>query len=882
MRSIRSVWSRILAVFNRRRLESTLDDEVRAHLELLTQDYERAGMTRDQARLAARRAFGGVEQMKERHRDRRGLPWLDVLRQDVSYACRQLRRKPGLACTAVLTLGLSIGATVAVFTVVDDVLFRPLTYPDAGRLVVAHSRLAQFGRIPVSDSQFRVWRTSLTSFDGMALLWAYAANLSGTGEPERVAAARVSPELFRILGVRPQLGRLLRDEEDQPGRDRVVMLSDQLWRRRFNADRQIVGRTIAVNGEAHEVVGVLPRDFRFPRVSRLYSIPIDADRPDLWKPFALAENDPFRGLNFAAIGRLASGVTIQQAQTELDTLQSGLLKSQGPGNATIPAELMPLHDQITGTSRRGLEVLLAAVGAVLLIASLNVTNLILARSATRRRELAVRSAVGATRGRLARQLFTEGVVLSTVGGFVGVALAALAVRLLVLNAPVDIPRLDEVRVDVGVLQFAALITMATAVVVGLLPAWRLPRISLQWALKYGSGHTRNAQGRHAGLTQATLMTGQVSATVVCAIVAGLLLQSFVGLLRVDKGFQTENVVTANLDLAGPAYLGRRVPLQRSMIEQLRALPGVTAVGLASQQLLAGTGMNLRVLAEGTSVPSLERPLVNFRTVNPDFFAALGIPIQRGQVFTDTDARPVAVVSASTAARLWPGQEAIGKRFRRGPDNSPPIEVVGVAGDVRASRLEQPAGFMVYVPYWQAPVSQVSLSVKATADAATVASGMREVIRALDAQLPLAGLRTMNDVVAESVSERRFLMSLVVLFAVAAVLLTAVGVYGIVSQGVARRVPEIGLRLALGARRGAVVHMVLREVWSVVTIGLGIGVSIALAGGSALRSVLFDVRPYDARTIAAACFTLLVAATFAAGVPARRAARVDPMVSLRSE
>jgi len=721
----------------------------------------------------------------------------------------------------------------------------------------------------------------LKSFDGMALIFGYEVNLSGSGEPERVAAARVSPELFRILGVQPQLGRLLREDEDLPGRDHIVVVSHELWRRRFSGDPAVIGQTISVDGEPYEIVGVLPADFRFPAVSRLYSIPIDAARPEIWKPFALPENDPFTGTNFAAIGRLATGVTIDQAQAEVDALERALLQARGRTNATYPADLVPLRDQITGGSRRGLEVLLAAVGAVLLIACVNITNLILARSSARRRELAVRSALGASGRRLAWQLFTEGVVLASLGGVIGVAVAMLAVRVLVLAAPIDIPRLDEVHFDAGILRFTVVVVAITAAVVGLLPALRVLGASTQNTLT-GLKHSASMPERRARVTQSTLVAMQVSLTLVCAITAGLLLQSLTRLLSVDKGFDEQDVITATLNLAGPKYTGRRVTLQRELIDRLQQVPGVTSVATSSQQLLGGTGMNLRVVPEGSTVPVLERPLATFRSVNSDYFRSLGVAFERGRTFGETDKAPVAVISRSTAERLWPGQDAVGKRFRRGPDTLPPVEIVGVVLDVRTSRLEQPPGLTIYLPYWQSPSAEIALAVKTSIDASAVAPAIRSVVRSLDSELPVANLSTMANVVADSVGERRFLTSLVALFAIGALMLAAVGIYGVVSQSVTQRTSEIGLRVALGARREAVVRMVLSEAWRLVAVGLLVGVPIALASGSLLSSMLFDVVPGDAATVAAACLVLIVAATLAAYMPARRASRVDPIVALRAE
>jgi len=869
---------RLVTVFRRARADRELDEEIRAHVELLAADYERQGMSPADARLAARRAFGGIEPMKERYRDRRGLPWLDVLSQDVLFAWRQMQRHPSVALVATLILGVSIGATVAVMTLVHSVVFRPLTYPEPDALVALHTQFPQFGRIPISDKQFRSWNGALRSFDSLALVWGYRVNMSAEGEPARVAGARITPSLLRMLGAQPQLGRLLRDDEDQPGRDRIVVLSDRIWRSHFNASRDIVGRTIMLDGERSEVVGVLPGSFHFPRVSRLYSIPVEADPPDVWKPLALAANDPFSGLNFAAVGRLADGVSIAQAQAELDAFQ----RSRPAGEGAAPVVLTSLREQITGTSRRGLEVLLAAVGIVLLVACINVTNLILARSGARTRELAVRAAVGATRSRLVRQLITEGTVLAVAGGTLGLCLAIAGVRLLVQNASIDLPRLDEVRVDRSVLQLAAVITAIATAIVAALPAWLLSRLSLRATLSRDHTATIAVTASRRMTTRSALVVAQLGAATACVVVAGLLLRSFAALLSVDKGFDAETVVTANLDLAGAGYNGRRVVMQRAMLERLRAIPGTTAVGFSSQPMLSGTGMNLRVIAEGTQVPPLERPLANIRVVSPDFFRVFRIPIQRGRVFGEEDSRPVAVVSASTAVQLWPGQDAIGKRLRRGPDTSAPIEIVGVAADVRASRLDQPAGPIVYLPFWQVPTSQVSLGVRTISDLASTGTAMRHAIRDLDPNLPIADLKSMTDVVDDAVAERRALTSMVALFACAALLLAAIGIYGVVSQAVAQRTPELGLRVALGAQRGELQRMVLGEAWTLLGIGLVLGLSGALLSSSALRATLFGVLPSDTRTYAVVSVLLAAVTTIAAYIPARRASRIDAMAALRVE
>ena len=863
-----------------------LDGDIDDHIERETQDNIDRGMAPGEARYAALRAFGNVALTMEDTRAVWISVWFDQLLQDARYGVRVLRRNPAFSAVVILTLALGIGLNTAVFTVVSAVLLRPLPYRDASRLVVIHEVLPKLAHIPVNNAHFDEWRRSLSAFERLALLWGFSPNLTGRGEPERLGAARVSPSVFTMLGVQAQLGRTLLDEEDQPGRDRVVVLSDSLWRRRFGADRAIVGRSILLDNEPYVVVGVMPSGFVFPNLRDLYPITVSGERAELWKPLALSLAEvrtSLGGFNFACIAQLRAGVSIAQAGEELNALEARLGK-EVPDPMELQADLIPLQNQLTARSRTGLELLAGAVVAVLLIGCVNLINLLLARGGARGREVAVRSAIGAGRGRLVRQLVTESLVLAGAGAVCGVAMAWGSLRVLLALAPADTPRLDEVRIDASMLLFALGVALAAALAIGLLPAWRSTRIDLQMAMKSDAGSVTGGH-RRGRLMQSILVSIEVALTAACLMAAGLLLRSFTNLLNVDKGFESGRIVHVGLSLPSRRYqtLDQRVAFQRALLVRLQQLSGVESIAVSNKALLSGEGVNTRLSPEAAAVAMPERPLANLRAVNADYFRTLGIPIRSGRVFDERDGlRPVAVMSAAAGDRLWPGQNAIGRRFRRGADDSPLIEVVGVAGDVRGSRLDKEPMYTIYIPFWQYPSTAVSVDVKTAAEPLALAPAIRDRIRTLDGELPIPSIRPMDDVVVESIGERRFQMRLVLLFGAAALALAAIGIYGVMSYVVTQRTREIGLRLALGARRGAVLRMVLMDAGRLVGVGLLLGVVLAMAAGPSLRTLLFGVGPQDVATMAVTSITLAVIALCAAYLPSRRAANVDPLIALRCE
>ena len=866
-------------------LDKDFAEETQFHLDERIDEYVKSGMTYQQARLEAHRRLGNLALARDQARDVDTLRWLGDLGQDVRYALRQLRRNPGFAVAAILTLALGIGTTTAVFSVVDAVVHRPLSYADSSRLMIIDEWTPSIGSIPVNGLNFQEWRRTTRSFERMALIGGLDVNVTDSGEPERLPAARVSSELFALLGVQPQLGRVFLAEEEVPGRDQVVMLSNELWRRRYSGDSQIVGRAISIDGATHTVVGVLPASFHFPKLSDLYPIMIVQDRPQIWKPMALRSDERTLGshFDFVSLGRLKAGVSASQAASELVAVlkdaSAQMPRSLGPD---LRSQVLPLQDRIVGRTKTGLELLLTAVGVVLLIGCVNITNLLLARLSSRRRELALRSAIGASRWRLVRQMIVESLTLSAVGGACGILIAYGAIQLILALAPADVPRLDEVHVGARTLIFTLIISSIAGVVIGVSPAWQFGNAVAGEAMANG---VRSTASRGTGRLRFGLVSVQIALSTVCLIAAGLLLHSLVNLLHADRGFDAKHIMTVGVNLPIGRYPTpqKRVAFVRTAVDRLKVIPGVVDVGAANMLPLAGEGGNSALTMPGSSVPLFEHALGNIRTVNSDYFRTMGVSLQAGRLFGDADQeRQVAVISMSIATRAWPGEDPIGKRFRFGPPSVPDKEVIGVVNDVRGVSLEAGPSFSVYVPYWQGFFMGTSFAVKTTEDPTVITPAIRAAIRRIDAELPLSALRTMDEVVEGSVAQRRFQTNLVLVFGAAALLLASLGVYGVMSYTVTERTTEIGIRLALGAERGEVLRMMLRQALRPVAAGIAVAVPLSLGAATWLRSLLFGVSPQDPTTIASACLALIAAGVLAAYLPARRAANLDPLNALRYE
>jgi predicted permease len=807
---------------------------------------------------------------------------------DLRYAFRSLRRTPGFTTAAVLTLAIGIGANTAIFSIVDHVILRPLAYDDPERLYVVHESVPRLSHIapavPVSANHFLEWKRGTSAFDQMALFGSVSLNLTGAGEPEQLLGARASAELFPMLGVRAELGRVFLKEEDEVGHDRVVVLDNALWRRRFGADPRTVGRTITLNGQPHTVIGVLPADFRFPKLADVFAMTTYEGRPQIWKPLAMTKDEASQSenFNFSCIARLKETSTVTVALDQVNRIQATVSK-QFPGSE-LRAVMISLDEQITGRSKAGLQMVLAAVAAVLLIGCVNITNLLLARSTRRRREIAVRSAIGASSTRLLRQALTESTILAAIGTLVALVLAHAVLQTVLAYAPIDLPRMDEVRLDGRIFVFMAVLAAFTSLACGLLPAWHFARADPQDAMK--SVSRTSTSGRAAGRFRSVLVGSEVALSAVCLVAAGLLLHSFVRLTRVDPGFSSERVVTVDLSLPGVRYPNppKRVEFYRTLLSEVSVLPGVVSAGITNALPVTARGGNSVIYVEGVPLPAIDQPLADIRNVNPGFFPTMGIRLRAGSFLSESDRDgQTAVISISLAERAWPNEQPLGRRFRIGHPQSPVYEVVGVVDDVRGFSLSGNLQFpTVYVPYWRRAFNQISIAVKTTDDPAATYALIHRTIRRLDSELPIPAMQTMDDVVLASVAPRQFQMRLVLLFGIVALLLAGLGVYSVVSYSVAQRTSELGLRMALGATPRTVARSVLNRAMIPVALGLGAGLVMAVGAGRAVRVMLFDVSPLDPLTLVSVSLVLLTVGALACYLPARRAMRVDPLNALRTE
>jgi len=807
---------------------------------------------------------------------------------DVRYAIRALGRNPGFAVIVVFVLGLGIGGTTTMLTIVDAILLRPLSFHDPSRLVAIQEstpiRPSISSVAPVNAVHFLEWRKQWRSAEDLALLSISNMNLTTGGDPERIVLGRVSWGLFPMLGIQPTLGRNFSSDEDKAGSDRVVVISDALWERRFHRDPTILGRTIALNDVPFEVVGVLPPGLQIPKVSELQPMAFGSETPQLWKPFGLRDEEraPIGDFNYACIARLKPGVSLVQASAELNAVQANISRTIAE-NVPLQAVMTPLQEQITGRSRQGLVLMLLSVAGGLMIVCVNVANLLLVRAAGRRHEFAVRAAIGAGTSRLVRQALTESLVMAILGGLAGIAIAIVAVHFIVVNAPAGLPRLNEIHMGAGAIAIAFALALMSAAFCGVLPAWLSSRIDPQHGLRVGG---RGATDGKSGTRWRTLLVGAETALcTLCLVAAGLLLNSFVRLLRVDTGFNTEHVVSVALNMPAGRYPGiaQRSQFLQSVIEGVRALPGVTAVGVSNLLPLAGEGSNNIINVEGDTTSFMERPIADFRLVNEDFFRAMGIPVLEGRSMEASDrTQRVSVMSEALARRLWPNETALGKKLRLGDPNGPALEVIGIAGDVRGVSLQKNPNPTVYLPYWQRDRATMSLIVRTEMNPAAIVSPVRNEIQRLDPEMPAAEFRTLDQVVADSVAVRRFQLALILLFGGLALCLAALGIYGVVSHTVAQRRNEMGIRMALGATGSDLKALVIRQGLAPVVFGLVAGLAGAVASGRLLNSLLFEVAASDSATFGVVAMLMLSVAVAACYIPAARATRSDPLTALRCE
>ena len=816
---------------------------------------------------------------------------MSTLWQDIRYGARTLRLNPGYTAVVIATLALGIGANAAIFSVADTVMLRPYAYPGMDRIVAINEMTRAGQPMSVAWPTFQDWKAQNQSFAYLGLFRGAAANLTGDEQPERLSAAIASSELFGAMGIPPLLGRTFSAEDDKPGGARVAVISERLWRGRFAADPSIVGRAITLNGEPHVVLGVMPGAMRFP--SRL---------TDVWLPIGpvVPTFPQSRGVHpgLYAIGRLKAGVSYEQAVADMDRVARSIEAEHPDSNRDVAVATIPYFEQVVRSIRPILKVLVGAVGFVLLIGCANLANLMLARAERRQREIAVRAALGAERRRIVQQLLTESLMLAAIGGTLGVVLAAWLVKLFVASRPVTIPRIDLVAVDGRVIAFAAVLSIATGLLFGLVPALRASAPDLLSSLK----QTGRGGGSPSRRLRSALVVIQVALALVLVSGAGLMMRSFSRLMAIPTGFDPEGVVTMRLTLPPAKYaeVPRWLAFHDDLVRRVSAIAGVSAAGINSAVPLEGGGSEAGVLVEGQPMPQPGQigTATLFQAASPGYFRAMGIPLIRGRWFSEKDAfsaARVVIVDESLARTLFPKGEALGQRiafeFRHDPVNPDPTwrEIVGIVAHVRHYGIaSEPPFVQLYTPfdqpprYYQERHPTMSLFVRTSLSTEALTAAIRREVAQIDRDIPVYGIETMKTYIRQDTEQPRLGVILLSGLGGLALLLAVIGIYGVVSYSVAQRTQEIGVRLALGATRRDVMRMVVGQAFTLIAAGIAIGVAGALALGSTLRSLLFEMSPRDPVTLGSIACVLALAGLIASVMPARRATRVDPLVALRAE
>jgi predicted permease len=885
---------RFRSLFRREHVERELSEELQFHLEQKSQEYLANGLSLEEARRKARREFGGIEQSKENCRDARRVSIIETLLQDVRFGLRVLRKSPGFTAVAVLTLALGIGATTAVFSLVSAVLLKPLPYPDPGQIVLPELVSPPGVNLgsdyfPWSQIQFRFLAGDSHPFQALAAFQNDSFNLTGTDDPASLDGFRVSGQFFSALGISPALGRAFTAQEDQPGHEYEVVLSDLMWREHFGGGRSILGRAVRLNGYVYTVVGVMPAGFVFPRSEEMpssFNFPWEAQ---LWVPLAIPEAPKNGPSELAVIGRLKPGLTIQQAQAALDVVTKHAEAKDPLWKGWFNTRAVPLTSQVVGDTQRPLQLMLGAVGIVLLIACSNVANLLLARSLGRRREFTLRTALGAGRARLIRQLLTESLLIAIAAGAISVLLAKAGIYFVKTFGPSNLARLREVTLDAPVFVFALFVSLVTGILFGLAPAFGATRANLADSLKEGG--QRTGVGPTIPRLRNALLVSQVALALVLVISAGLLTRTFFHLLGTNGGFNPDRVLTFRLPLPALKYADQDhiVAFYRDALDRLRSIPGVQSAGMGETVPLGGEGESTVIrMPDHPAASQKELPFANYTIISPGYFSSVGTPILRGRDFLESDtadSMPVAIVNTAMEKKYWPSQGAIGKQVGPGSSRFPLLTIVGVIPDVKHISLREattPEMYSVYTQKQWPSMLNLSVALRTKTDPASITPNVLEAIHSLDPDLPLAKIATLTTLVDDSLSQPRFAMLLLASFGVLALLLASIGMYGVISYSVAQRTQEIGIRMALGAEGRSVFGMVLSQGARLTGLGIAIGLVTSLGVTHLLASFLYGVQPTDPFTFAAVSLLLVGTALLACYLPARRATRVDPMVALRHE
>ena len=883
---ITTLASRARTWLSPRAVDQDFASELDSHLAMLIDENIRRGMSPEEARRAARIKLGGVTQLKETNRELRSLPVIETFLQDARYAIRMLRKNPGFTAVAVLTLALGIGANTAIFSVVYAVLLKPLPYANPNQLVSAFQANIQEG-VPedgTSYPNFEEWRAQNHVFSDLSTINFHQLTLTGSGEPSVVNTCVVTPQHFALLDVKPLQGRIFYPDDGKQGAPPVVILSENLWRGALGSDPKIVGSSITLDKRPFTVVGIMPAAFRSPFIN---------NAQDVWIPLV---QDPLFGSWMArrgghwlpVFGRLKPGVSLAQAQAEMDTISERLASEFPAENKGWTVRLVPMQKEIVGDVRTALLVLLGAVGLVLLIACANIANLLLTRATSRSKEIAVRTALGAGRSRIIRQLLSETAVLGLLGGVVGIALAYWGVRALSSLLPDNLPQLNAIRVDNFVLVFALALSAIASVAFGLVPALFASKSDIQASLREGS--SRSGESGNRRRARSFLAAAEIALAMVLLVAAGLLLRSFSKLTSVSPGFDAQHIVKAEVSLPQFQYSKPEqwTAFSDQLLAGIRAQPGLQDSAIAIPVPIADGFINLAFEIAGVppASPSDSR-LANYVSVSPNYFRVMGIPLLSGRLFNQqdiADAPRVTLISKALAQRYFPNQDPIGKQLNFGfpPNADVSREIIGIVGDVRDKSLGDAPAPMMYVPFSQAPFWGANLVVKSTLSTSAVATSIRQQVQKIDKDLPVTDVEKLPDLLDASVSQQRFRTFLLGLFAAMALILAATGIFGVISYSVSRRTNEIGIRVALGASRSTILRMILRESLILAAVGLAVGLPCALAASHLIGHMLFGVSANDPVTLAAVAFTLATVAALAGFVPARRAMQVDPMVALRHE